>query len=35
MTAYEVAGIIILANVDAEPLVDKVTVKSIYGTGLL
>lgn len=35
MTAYEVAGIMILANVAAEPLVDKVTVKSAYGTGLL
>lgn len=35
MTAYEIAGIMILANVAAEPLVDKVTVKSVYGTGLL
>jgi uncharacterized membrane protein YcaP (DUF421 family) len=35
MTAYEVAGLMILANVAAEPLVDKVIVKSVYGTGLL
>jgi uncharacterized membrane protein YcaP (DUF421 family) len=35
MTAYELAGIMILANVAAEPLVDKVTVKSVYGAGLL
>lgn len=35
MTAYEVAGLMILANVAAEPLVDKVTVKSVYGAGLL
>jgi uncharacterized membrane protein YcaP (DUF421 family) len=35
MTAYEVAGLMILANVAAEPLVDKVTVKSVYGVGLL
>ncbi|MBK1813008.1 DUF421 domain-containing protein [Clostridium sp. YIM B02505] len=35
MTAYEIAGIMILANVAAEPLVDKVMVKSVYGTGLL
>lgn len=35
MTAYEIAGLMILANVAAEPLVDKVTVKSAYGSGLL
>jgi uncharacterized membrane protein YcaP (DUF421 family) len=35
MTAYEVAGLMILANVAAEPLVDKVTTKSVYGAGLL
>jgi uncharacterized membrane protein YcaP (DUF421 family) len=35
MTAYELAGLMILANVAAEPLVDKVTVKSVYGAGLL
>lgn len=35
MTSYEVAGLMILANVAAEPLVDKVVVKSIYGSGFL
>jgi uncharacterized membrane protein YcaP (DUF421 family) len=35
MTAYEIAGLMILANVAAEPLVDKVTTKSVYGAGLL
>ncbi|MGH4117458.1 DUF421 domain-containing protein [Clostridium sp.] len=35
MTAYELAGLMILANVAAEPLVDKVTVKSVYGAGLI
>ncbi|MBZ9632932.1 DUF421 domain-containing protein [Clostridium sp. FP1] len=35
MTAYELAGLMILSNVAAEPLVDKVTVKSVYGAGLL
>lgn len=35
MTAYELAGLMILANVAAEPIVDKVTVKSVYGAGLL
>lgn len=35
MTAYEIAGLMILANVAAEPLVDKVVVKSAYGAGLL
>lgn len=35
MTAYEVAGLMILANVAAEPLVDKVVIKSVYGVGLL
>lgn len=35
MTAYEIAGLMILANVASEPLVDKVTTKSVYGVGLL
>lgn len=35
MTSYEIAGLMILANVAAEPLVDKVTIKSIYGVGFL
>lgn len=35
MTAYEVAGIMVIGNVAAEPLVDKVVIKSVYGTGLL
>lgn len=35
MTAYEIAGIMIIANVASEPLVDKVVIKSIYGVGLL
>ncbi len=35
MTAYEFAGIMILANVAAEPIVDKVVIKSVYGSGLL
>lgn len=35
MTAYEMAGIMILANVAAEPLVDKVVIKSVYGVGFL
>ncbi|MBU3191123.1 hypothetical protein K9O30_17675 [Clostridium bowmanii] len=35
MTAYELAGLMILANVAAEALVDKVTLKSVYGSGLL
>lgn len=35
MTAYEIATIMILANVAAEPLVDKVVVKSVYGSGVL
>ena len=35
MTAYEVAGLMIFANVAAEPLVDKVITKSVYGTGFL
>lgn len=35
MTANDIAGLMILANVAAEPLVDKVTVKSVYGTGLI
>lgn len=35
MTAYEMAGLMVLANVAAEPLVDKVVIKSIYGAGFL
>ena len=35
MTAYEIAGIFILSNVAAEPLVTKVTMRAVYGTGLL
>jgi len=35
MTAYEIAGLMVLANVAAEPLVDKVVIKSVYGVGLL
>lgn len=35
MTAYEMAGVMVLANVAAEPLVDKVVIKSVYGSGLL
>ena len=35
MTANDIAGLMILANVAAEPLVDKVIVKSVYGSGLL
>lgn len=35
MSAYEVAALMILANVASEPIVDKVTVKSVYGVGLL
>ncbi len=35
MTAYEIAGLMVIGNVAAEPLVDKVMVKSVYGTGLL
>lgn len=35
MTAYEIAGIMVIGNVAAEPIIDKVLVKSIYGTGLL
>jgi uncharacterized membrane protein YcaP (DUF421 family) len=35
MTAYEIAGLFILSNVAAEPLVTKVLSKSILGTGLL
>ena len=29
MTAYEMAGLMVLANVAAEPLVDKVVIKSL------
>lgn len=35
MTAYEIAGLMILANVASEPLVDKVVIKSVYGVGFL
>lgn len=35
MTAYEIAGLMIFANVAAEPLVDKVITKSVFGTGFL
>lgn len=35
MTAYEIAGLMVLANVASEPLVDKVTTKSVYGAGFL
>jgi uncharacterized membrane protein YcaP (DUF421 family) len=35
MTAYEMAGLMVFANVAAEPLVDKVVIKSVYGSGLL
>lgn len=35
MTASDIAGILILINVATEPLVDKVIVKSVYGSGLL
>lgn len=35
MTAYEFAGLMILGNVAAEPIVDKVVIKSVYGSGLL
>lgn len=35
MTAYEIAGLMVFANVAAEPLVDKVVVKSVYGSGVL
>lgn len=35
MTSYEIAGLMILANVAAEPLVDKIIIKSVYGTGML
>lgn len=35
MTAYEMAGVIILSTVAAEPLVTKVLAKSIFGVGFL
>ena len=35
MTAYEMAGLMVFANVAAEPLVDKVVTKSVYGSGVL
>lgn len=33
MTAYEMAGLMVLANVAAEPLVHKVVIKSVFGVG--
>jgi len=35
MTAYEMAGIIILSTIAAEPLVTKVVTKAVFGTGLI
>jgi len=35
MTAYDIAGLMVLANVASEPLVDKVVIKSAYGVGIL
>ncbi len=35
MTAYELAGVMLFTTVAAEPLVTKVTTKSIFGTGLV
>jgi len=35
MTAYEMAGVIVLTTVAAEPLVTKVTTKALFGTGFL
>jgi uncharacterized membrane protein YcaP (DUF421 family) len=35
MTAYEMAGLMVLANVAAEPLVDKVLIKTVFGSGFL
>lgn len=35
MTAYELAGVILLTTVAAEPLVTKVVTKALFGTGLL
>lgn len=35
MTSYELAGVILLTTVAAEPLVTKVTTKALWGTGLL
>lgn len=35
MTAYEMAGLMVFANVAAEPIVDKVVIKSVFGSGLL
>lgn len=35
MTAYEMAGLMVFANVAAEPLVDKVVIKSVFGSGLI
>lgn len=35
MTSYELAGVILLSTVAAEPLVTKVLTKAIFGTGFL
>ena len=35
MTSYELAGVILLTTVAAEPLVAKVTTKAIFGVGVL
>lgn len=35
MTSYELAGVILLTTVAAEPLVTKVVTKALFGTGLL
>lgn len=35
MTSYEMAGVILLATLSAEPLVTKVTTKALFGTGFL
>ncbi|TDX49057.1 DUF421 domain-containing protein [Orenia marismortui] len=35
MTAYEMAGVIVLTTVAAEPLVTKITTKALFGTGVL
>ncbi|MDT8900443.1 DUF421 domain-containing protein [Anaeroselena agilis] len=35
MTAYEFTGVMLFTTVAAEPLVTKVTVKAVYGLGLI
>ncbi|CQR73826.1 hypothetical protein SOV_33280 [Sporomusa ovata DSM 2662] len=35
MASYELAGIMLLTTVAAEPLVTKVTVKALFGTGVI